>query len=116
MNMFGFVAGLENAFLLGLLALGLMRRGVGWMSQPVLLWAAATLCIWAAVYGFVSYQNLGTAFRWRSQVTPVLLLLGMYLAFSHHLRPGTSAIIRRWRTTHRALPPEDEIEQGRAPS
>lgn len=85
-NAFGLVAGLENALLLSLLLIGVMRRGVGWLGHPVLLWAATTLFVWGAVYGFVSYQNLGTGFRWRTQVTPLLFLLGMYLAFGHYLQ------------------------------
>lgn len=86
-NIFGVLAGIENGVLLGLLLLGLMRRGVRWLGQPILLWAALTLVVWASVYGFVSYQNLGTAFRFRVQVAPILLLLSLYLAFAHHLRP-----------------------------
>ena len=95
-NMFGLLAGLENAALLGLILVGFMRRGVGWLAQPVLLWATATLLVWASIYGFVSYQNLGTAFRFRVQVVPILLLLGLYLAFAHHLRP-TMRLTPRWR-------------------
>lgn len=89
-NAFGLLAGIENAYLLSLVLIGLMRRGVGWLGTPVLLWAATTLIVWGAVYGFVSYQNLGTAFRFRVQVVPILLLLGLYLAYSHHLRPAAS--------------------------
>ena len=84
-NAFGMLAGLENAFLLSLFVVGLMRRGLGCFRQPVLLWALTTLLVWSAVYGFASYQNLGSAFRFRVQVVPILLLLGLYLTYAHHL-------------------------------
>jgi hypothetical protein len=85
MNPFGIMAGLENAFILSLFVIGLMRRGFGWIRHPILFWALATLVIWSAAYGFASYQNLGTAFRFRAQVAPILLLLGLYLTYEHRL-------------------------------
>lgn len=106
-NPFGLLAGLENAFLLGLLLLGLFRRGLRPFGHPVLLWAAATLLVWGAVYGFVSYQNLGTAFRWRSQTTPILLFLGLYLVYAHHLRDAAQRPLRR-------PPPVPETASGAA--
>ena len=86
-NLFGLLAGLENTYLLLLFVVGLMRRGFGWLGQPVLLWALTTLIVWGAVYGFASYQNLGSAFRFRVQVVPILFLLGLYLTYAHHLKP-----------------------------
>ena len=86
-NAFGLLAGLENAYMLGLFVVGMTRRGFGWFRQPVLLWALTTLLVWGAVYGFVSYQNLGSAFRFRVQVAPILLLLGLYLTYAHRLEP-----------------------------
>jgi hypothetical protein len=84
-NAFGMMAGLENAFILSLFVIGIRRRGFGWLRQPILLWAVSAVLIWGAIYGFASYQNLGTAFRFRAQVVPILLLLGLYLTFAHHL-------------------------------
>jgi hypothetical protein len=86
MNPFGILAGLENAFILMLFVTGLMRRGLGWFRQSILLWALITVLVWGAVYGFVSFQNLGTAFRFRVQVVPILLLLGLYMTFTPLLR------------------------------
>jgi hypothetical protein len=85
LNPFGLLAGLENAFILTLFVVGLMRHGLGWFRQPILLWALITLLVWAAAYGFASYQNLGSAFRFRVQVAPILLLLGLYFTYSHRL-------------------------------
>jgi len=85
LNPFGLLAGLENAAILGLLSLGVWRRGIGWVTHPLLLWAVLSLGCWAAVYGFVSFQNLGSAFRFRVQVAPILLMLALFLAFGHWL-------------------------------
>lgn len=95
-NAFGTMAGLENAYILSLFVIGLARRGVGWVRQPVLLWAAGLLLVWGMVYGFVSYQNLGTAFRFRAQAAPILLLLGLYLTYAHRLNPTANLRLPSW--------------------
>lgn len=79
LNPFGLLAGIENAVLLWLVGTGLWRGGWGWWRDPVLLWVALTLAAWASIYGFVSYQNLGTAFRFKVQVMPLLLLFALHL-------------------------------------
>jgi len=97
-NIFDLFAGIENAVLLALIVVGILRRGLGWLRESILLWAFVTLIVWGAVYGFASYQNLGTAFRFRAQVTPILLLLGLYLSFGaglqapRFLREGFGAV------------------------
>jgi len=81
LNPFGLLAGAENALLLGML-LWIIYKG-RWrriMSEPVIAWAVAVVIIWSAIYGFVSYQNLGTAFRFKAQVMPILFLVLIYLA------------------------------------
>ena len=85
MNPFGLLAGLENTYILLLFVVGLMRHDLGGFRSPVLLWALTTLFVWGAAYGFASYQNLGTAFRYRAQVVPILLLLALYLTYARHL-------------------------------
>jgi len=86
-NSFGLMAGLENMYILVLFAVGLLRNGIGRFRQPILLWALITLLVWGATYGFASYQNLGSAFRFRVQVVPILLLLGLYLTYAPRLVP-----------------------------
>ena len=95
-NLFGMMAGIENALLLMLFVVGLSRRGFSWIHQPILLWAASSLFIWGTIYGFVSYQNLGTAFRFRTQIAPILLLLGLYLTYSHLLSPDRAPRRHVW--------------------
>jgi len=80
MNPFGILAGLENLFLLSLLLLAAIRARWADLKDPVVLWAILLVLTWAAIYGFVSYQNLGTAVRFRLQVLPVLLLLLLHLS------------------------------------
>jgi len=87
LNPFGLLASLENAYILVLFVVGLMRYGLGCFRQPVLLWALITLLVWGSAYGFASYQNLGSAFRFRAQVAPILLLLGLYFTYMRHLTP-----------------------------
>ena len=97
LNPFGMLAGAENAYILSLIVIGLIRNGFGWIRQPILLWAVSVVVVWATVYGFASYQNLGTAFRFRAQVAPILLLLGLYLTYAHHLPPGKSRQLKHVR-------------------
>jgi hypothetical protein len=79
LNPFGMLAGLENALVLFIL-LRAMRSG-RWrrIGEPILAWATCTLLVWACIYGFISYQNLGSAFRFKAQVMPILLLLCLAL-------------------------------------
>jgi hypothetical protein len=79
-NMFGLLAGTENVFLLLLLGLAIKRMDWKELNQPLVLWAVTLVLTWAVVYGFVSYQNLGAAVRYKLQILPVLLGLLLYLA------------------------------------
>jgi hypothetical protein len=94
LNPFGMLAGAENAYILSLIVIGLIRNGFGWIRQPVLLWAVSVVVVWATVYGFASYQNLGSAFRFRAQVAPILLLLGLYLTYVQVSAPGKPLLMR----------------------
>jgi hypothetical protein len=83
-SVFGILAGVENLILLLFLVRGVKLKWDHWHATPqyektVIYWSAATLVAWAAIYGFVSYQNLGAAFRFRLQATPMLLILLIFL-------------------------------------
>lgn len=74
-NIFGSLAGLENVVLLTLFILTLARlTTVSMRSLQVRFWSLSIL-LWAAVYSFISYQNLGTATRFKTQVLPFILIL-----------------------------------------
>lgn len=89
MNPFGLLAGLENAILVALAVVAVVRMRVRELADPLVLWALAWVLAWAALYGFVSYQNLGTAVRFKLQILPVLLLLSLHLA---RRRPAAPAV------------------------
>lgn len=79
LNAFGFAASLENVFLIWLLVQAFRRTRGPELKDPRVAWAILVVLCWAAVYGFVSYQNLGSAVRFRLQVLPVMLGILMYL-------------------------------------
>jgi len=78
-NAFGVLAGIENSVLLLFVALAL--RGGRWtkLTRPEALWIFTTIVVWAVIYGFVSYQNLGTAVRYKLQILPMMIMLVIYL-------------------------------------
>jgi hypothetical protein len=83
LNPFGLIAGVENLFLLGLLARAMMRGTLRDLRNPIPGWAATMVLLWAFIYAFVSSQNLGTAVRYRTQIFPILIGLLLYLGRKH---------------------------------
>lgn len=79
-NMFGLLAGLENLFLLGMVYLCFRRFSWQKIRDPAAVWAISLLISWSFIYSYVSYQNLGSAFRFRLQVLPLMLVLLAYLS------------------------------------
>src|SRR5690606_22583316 len=77
---FGMLAGLENAFLVYLLLWAIRRTRLRDLKDPFVAWMLLTIGTWATVYGFVSYQNLGSAVRFRLQILPLLLIVLLHLA------------------------------------
>lgn len=74
-NIFGLVAGLENSILLFIFVMSFLRRERNVDRGPVFVWAVTLVLIWAFIYGPISYQNMGTAVRFKLQVIPILLLI-----------------------------------------
>lgn len=95
LNPFGLLAGGENLVLLTMLLIAIWKGGWRRLRDPVLAWAAVLLCVWAATYGFVSFQNLGTAFRFKLQVMPVLVLFCFALAAKLPLRARFEPALRQ---------------------
>ena len=78
---FGILASIDDVILLWLLGTCIFRgRWRRLKHDPLLLWAAILVVTWASVYGIASYQNLGTAVRFKLQIEPILLLLLVQLA------------------------------------
>ncbi|HEU0078567.1 MAG TPA: hypothetical protein VFQ76_12995, partial [Longimicrobiaceae bacterium] len=92
MNPFGMLAGIENLFLLGLVALAVVNARLARLGEPLVQWAILLVVVWASLYGFVS-SNLGAAVRFKLQVLPLMLILLLYLAAKRRVEPvadGTS--------------------------
>ncbi len=77
-NVFGFLAGLEDSFLLILFALAMKRLRWRELLDPIIIWAILLIVTWAAAYGFIGF-NLGTVCRYRMQILPVFLGILLYL-------------------------------------
>jgi hypothetical protein len=75
LNVFGILAGVENLLLLGLSGWAVWRWRRHWFRRPEVIWLCAYVSIWTSVYAFISYQNLGTAVRFKAQVLPAMLIL-----------------------------------------
>ncbi|MBI4679902.1 MAG: hypothetical protein HY753_01485 [Nitrospirae bacterium] len=78
-NIFGFLAGMEDSFLLILFVLAIKRARWQELIEPLSIWAILLIVIWAAAYAFVGF-NLGTVCRYRLQILPFFLGLLMYMA------------------------------------
>jgi hypothetical protein len=93
-NPFGLVAGLENAFLLLLLASAVLRARLRALREPVAVWAMLVVLTWSFAYSFVSIYNFGAAVRFKLQILPILLLLLLYLRTRHFApRPKRRAAV-----------------------
>lgn len=93
-NAFGLLAGLENVLLL-VLTVGTIwwvlagKGGGAYRKRPVVLWILLNVVIWAGIYAFLSYQNLGTAVRFKAQILPLLFLLYAAVSINPRVRdPG----------------------------
>jgi len=79
-NPYAVMASLDNLGLLLLLGLALKRKCWRELRKPLIMWATLLVVLWAVFYAPVSYQNLGTAMRYKLQILPVFLGLLLYLA------------------------------------
>jgi hypothetical protein len=99
-NLFGALAGLESLLLLGLLGVAIARTKLRELAHPLVQWSAMLIIGWSAVYSVLSYQNLGTAVRFRLQILPVLL--GFLTIMARRRRAGDTLLDA---PATRALPP-----------
>ncbi|MFN2566822.1 MAG: hypothetical protein ABR499_17635, partial [Gemmatimonadaceae bacterium] len=91
MNPFGLLAGLENLFVLSLVAMAIVRTRWRELTDPVIAWAVLFVVLWALAYAPISYHNLGAAVRFRLQVLPPMLVLLLYLARPRGPRPSSTS-------------------------
>lgn len=90
MNPFGLLAGFENTFLLVAVFKTISNIGTRrWkLKEPLTLWAITLILVWSFVYGFVSFQNLGSGARFKLQILPVMLCLLVFLSSDSTLMKG----------------------------
>lgn len=87
LNPFGLLAGLENLFVLILFFLACRKVKLSQIRKdPILTWGVGLVLVWSFMYGFVSYQNLGSAVRFKLQILPILVALIFYVLKKEELR------------------------------
>ncbi|NUM87690.1 MAG: hypothetical protein HUU37_00660 [Bdellovibrionales bacterium] len=80
LNPFGLIAGLENLLLLLLFVRGFRVNGLkAVFSNTFAVTMLSFILAWGLIYGFVSYQNLGAAVRFKLQILPAMVALALYL-------------------------------------
>ncbi|OQW92731.1 MAG: hypothetical protein BWK78_00795 [Thiotrichaceae bacterium IS1] len=97
LNPFGLLAGIEDIILLSLLAVAIKRTRWAELKEPLILWAIITIMAWATMYGFASYQNLGSAVRYRLQILPILLGVLFYLSRHRQFMPSKKVSVNNKR-------------------
>ena len=82
-NIFQLLSGIENIILLTFVLLGTIRMLKNkYFKDNRLKILAIHIIVWTAVYAPISYQNLGTASRFKLQILPFLLMF-ILLVFSY---------------------------------
>jgi len=78
LNLFGTLAGMENVVvlsgawrILSHLRVSAVRKQA--LRNPILVWSVSLVLVWSALYGFVSFQNLGAAVRFRLPILAVVI-------------------------------------------
>jgi hypothetical protein len=84
LNLFGLLSGIENMVLIIISYLAIKRSCLTDLKDPIIIWLMLLVFTWAFLYGFISYQNLGTAVRFRLQILPLFLCLLLYLSRQRH--------------------------------
>jgi hypothetical protein len=74
-SLIGILAGFENIFLLVILFIAFLKTRWRNIISPISMWLIILIAIWAGFFCFISYQNFGTAVRYKAQILPILLLL-----------------------------------------
>jgi hypothetical protein len=88
-SLMGILAGFENIFLIILLFIASLKIRCKNITNPLLLWLILLIAVWAGFFSFISYQNFGTAIRYKAQILPIFLLLIVYLT---KIKPSSTPI------------------------
>ena len=101
-SIFGLFAGIESLALFGIACVALFRLDRRVVRDALFVALVLLVAMWAVVYGVVSYQNLGTAARFRAQILPVLLLASMFPWWRSPLRARLFRVVPLDKATLRA--------------
>ncbi len=74
-SLFGTLSGIENTILLFLFLRACIRFRWRHWRNPAIAFSFLFVLVWVLLYGPISYQNLGTAMRFKLQVLPIFLAL-----------------------------------------
>lgn len=74
-GLFGVLAGLDSALLVGLVLRAVRRGTLADLRDEWAAWSLGFIGLWLSLYAYLSSLNLGTAARYRLQVLPVILLV-----------------------------------------
>jgi hypothetical protein len=85
-SVFGTISGLENLLLLVMFWRALMRFRMHHFRDHAIAVGILFIGVWVLIYGPISYQNFGTAVRFKLQVLPVFLAL--LIAIGSKRAPG----------------------------
>lgn len=78
-NIFGIIAGLESLSIIFIFIYSIKTMKMSMWSNATVTYCWSAILVWSSFYAFISYQNLGTAVRFRAQILPFLLLLPFIL-------------------------------------
>ena len=91
-NPFGLLSGFENLILLMLFTYSLFRIEFNFFKDRFTQYMTLTILIWSMFYGFISYQNLGTAVRFKLQILPFLILFIYHCVFVNKQKINSSVM------------------------
>ncbi len=74
-NIFGILAGFESIISILIFVNAFRNMKFRFLSHPVIIYCWVVIFVWGCFYAFISYQNLGTAVRFRAQILPFIILL-----------------------------------------
>jgi hypothetical protein len=89
-SLLGILAGFENIFLLVLLFIAFLKTRWENIKKSIFMWLFFLILTWASCFSLISYQNFGTAIRYKAQILPFILLLIVYLV---NAKPTATSIL-----------------------
>ena len=111
-NAFGLLSSLENMLLLLAVIFTFKQMIQKVKSDLFVQYALLTILIWSSFYSVISYQNLGTAVRFKLQVLPLLLLIPYHIWTQSRAAKNTGAMAMNRhgaKENHTSAPLQDSL-------